>query len=535
MMKPYKPAAILLVVLGLLAPALARQDNPGNSGAPPPPDRQPPTPPTPPAGSAVARADLAAAYLRLEHAFFAGPPTGRKLADINTTFDSATTAYFSGQFGEAVRLINHAANSLLPESKAPDGAMLLAQSIKVVIDPPVYVLGAGRPSVTFTSMYPAELSSRGGSPLRLTLLLHTRAAGGPESRTPLDVPVDESPVRVHIADNALNIAGLAPGTYEVALLSPRGDQVAAGTFCIATHSLGATRLTNADRIARLVVETPELIHALGICRARNALLTDRPSPANSAEFLADLPALETELDAEVRALSDLRNPYRRRTGDYWRPVAVGSTDVPSRLYAPKQAAGDTPLPLVIALHGAGGDESLFPEAYGAGIIKTLADQHGFILLAPQVGPFSATPDLFDTIVESVSLDYAVDPARIYVIGHSMGGGVVAAWSLLRADRIAAVCSIAGVGSFPSVGPIPPTLVIAAGRDPVVPAERVERAAGAAKEAGLPVEFRRIEGYGHSFVVGAALPGALPWLLEHRLGQSGAKPPVPPAGAPDPSK
>jgi len=194
----------------------------------------------------------------------------------------------------------------------------------------------------------------------------------------------------------------------------------------------------------------------------------------------------------------------------------GGSGTPARVYAPKEAAGEQLLPLVIALHGAGGDESMFPEGYGAGIIKSLADQHRFILISPANGPFSGGGEFFDRIVESVSADYPVDPRRIYVVGHSMGGGVTTALAKSRSDKIAAACAIAGFGGAKAGTKIAPMLVIAAELDMLMPIARARKTGEAAAASGLPIEFRVLENYGHTLAVGAALPDVIPWLLKHKL-------------------
>ena len=60
----------------------------------------------------VTRADLASAYLRLEQAYFAHPPVGEKLVEINKVFDQATLAFFTGRNAEAIRTIDTLTESL---------------------------------------------------------------------------------------------------------------------------------------------------------------------------------------------------------------------------------------------------------------------------------------------------------------------------------------------------------------------------------------------------------------------------------------
>lgn len=94
------------------------------------------------------------------------------------------------------------------------------------------------------------------------------------------------------------------------------------------------------------------------------------------------------------------------------------------LYVPPTYQDKQPAPLVVILHGAGGDAS-----GGLKLLKHLADADGLILLAPasrqqtwdvifgQYGPDIA---LIDAALEQVFSRYAIDPQRIAVGGFSDG-------------------------------------------------------------------------------------------------------------------
>ena len=56
-------------------------------------------------------------------------------------------------------------------------------------------------------------------------------------------------------------------------------------------------------------------------------------------------------------------------------------------YGPRGAAKGKPLPLVIALHGAGGSENMFFDAYGNGKIVDLCRKRGWLLVAPRLSFF----------------------------------------------------------------------------------------------------------------------------------------------------
>jgi predicted esterase len=177
---------------------------------------------------------------------------------------------------------------------------------------------------------------------------------------------------------------------------------------------------------------------------------------------------------------------------------------------------DRKLPLIIAFHGAGGDEQMFLYGYGAGRIRVLAEQHGVLIATPETGGFLRSPEAFDRLLESLERDYAIDPDRIYVLGHSLGAAAAGLLARTRANRIAAAATIAGGIGTPTAGPLAPTLVIAAELDRITGGpDRVRQAVAAAREKGLPIEYRLHPNYGHTLIVGQVLPEVFDWLLARR--------------------
>ncbi len=262
-----------------------------------------------------------------------------------------------------------------------------------------------------------------------------------------------------------------------------------------------------------------------IWNARRDLLL-KVSAAGSLESLVQNAAsLHETLAAEAKAIAQGENPYTNRRGDIWRPYFIADQPAPMRLFCPEHleapAAG---WPLVIALHGAGGNEHMFMAAYGVGRIKNLAEQRGFVVASPLNSPLSAQPTVFDALIDSVAADYPIDRSRIYLIGHSMGAGVALAWSKLRTDKVAASALIAGVGRFNAKDKLPPILLIAPELDGLIPARSIIASGEQAKGFGLPVECREIKDYGHTLVVGHVLPEVVEWLLSQ-----------PPAASPAQSK
>jgi len=244
--------------------------------------------------------------------------------------------------------------------------------------------------------------------------------------------------------------------------------------------------------------------AARVLRERAALLDDTPSPRVSRDFVLATDALARAVEAEAAALLRGEDPYRNAPGDLWRTVAHGRRDLPLRVYRPP--GFDGPLPLVVALHGAGGDENFLFELAGDGFVKRLADEHGFVVACPRTFDVAGNMGAFDALVAELRADYDLTPEAPLLFGHSMGGGAVSALLTLRPDAIRRAVCFAG---FSGVRPdAPPTLVIAAEFDGLVRAAGLRRSARAAATGGAPVTFEVLANQGHTLGLTEALQRAV---------------------------
>jgi hypothetical protein len=178
------------------------------------------------------------------------------------------------------------------------------------------------------------------------------------------------------------------------------------------------RTTMLVALSRIEARTPALEQALACARARASLLKTKPSPEVLAECLVERRKLALEVDGEIGALKRGDDPYAHHTGDLWRVVKLAKSELALRLYAPLQAAKQAPLPVVIALHGARGDENMFLDGYGLGKIRALADQQGFLLVCPRTGG-DLGPETLEALLAALELDYTLDRKRIALLGHSL--------------------------------------------------------------------------------------------------------------------
>jgi predicted peptidase len=112
-------------------------------------------------------------------------------------------------------------------------------------------------------------------------------------------------------------------------------------------------------------------------------------------------------------------------------------------------------PLILFLHGAGGEEndSQFVMSYGLPEVLYQGDQpeeFPFIVVSPQAYPNvpwweGDTLAILNALLDEVMDTYQVDPARVYLTGLSMGG--YGSWWLATAypERFAAMVSVSGSG------------------------------------------------------------------------------------------
>ena len=157
------------------------------------------------------------------------------------------------------------------------------------------------------------------------------------------------------------------------------------------------------------------------------------------------------------------------------------------LYVPDSVRRKTPAPLVIAFHGYSSKPS---DIEFSSRWNDLADKEGFIDVYPK-GTGSPTywrtsattygprdPQLevqFVTdLIDKLSQEHNIDPARIYVNGMSMGGGMAHVAACFLADRIAAFGGVAGAYAFPSGQCQPsrpvPFIAFHGTADPIIPLE-----------------------------------------------------------------
>jgi len=143
-----------------------------------------------------------------------------------------------------------------------------------------------------------------------------------------------------------------------------------------------------------------------------------------------------------------KTPYfgMSHTGDQTFSIPNGKRPVPVRLYLPKGVTKEKPVPLVIALHGAGGTENLFFEGYGAGQIVKECEKRNWLLIAPGSGlNFGSGPPV-KVILDELAARYPIDRKKIFIVGHSMGAAQTIALCQSHPSLFAGAAALGGGGA-----------------------------------------------------------------------------------------
>ncbi|HPB31574.1 MAG TPA: alpha/beta hydrolase-fold protein [Candidatus Sumerlaeota bacterium] len=203
------------------------------------------------------------------------------------------------------------------------------------------------------------------------------------------------------------------------------------------------------------------------------------------------------------------------------------TPQPFRLLVPAASADkDAPLPLLVVLHGKWVNQNAW---FDYTPIKKFGEENGYIVVAPhgRGNYFYRGPgerDVLDTIA-SVRSRFNVDPDRIYLMGHSMGGWGTWWLGLRNRDLFASIAPMAGYapyGLLPNALHLDPFIIHDAD-DPIVSVQNSRVPVAELPGLGLSHRYLETTGYGHaSRLIGDNLPALFKWMDDHRRPESPAR-------------
>jgi predicted esterase len=465
-----------------------------------------PAPVAPPAPivPADARRDLGARLIEYEQRLTAAALGEPEFEAADLVFDRLTATFFTGDLAAASLVLD----DRIAEIAGFEGGdrLLLAHRLR---SERLVVAGATEYTARLECPYSfePEVEIESGATLELAA-----PAGGVIATASVVLRATEDGVEPVTARFTIPAPGLAPGSHGLFLRSA-AQRVAVATIDVFERSFDAEREAFA---ARLAAQAPGI--ARSIAQGRVSKLRDVPVAGDTFPLVTPASRLLLELRDEVAAIERGEDPYWHREGEWWRSVeSDGGSVVPLRIFAPSLTSpapeSAAKLPLIVAFHGMGGDETMFFHSYGAGAIKALATERRFIAVAPLTYPLVRDGALLATIVAAVAASYPIDEKRIHVIGHSLGAAaaIVAATPSGGPGSPVASLALFGGGATRLDAELPPTILFLGERDTIVPLARFSAALEAPRD-GLTV--RVLPRRGHTLMVGEHLAAAIDFLFAH---------------------
>jgi predicted esterase len=340
-----------------------------------------------------------------------------------------TTQFFSLQLGEAARTLDLALHALKTDIP-PTAAQQFIWSLAAVPESRIVDDTAKELSVVIQPLY----SIKGSTPKQLELQLWFT------DKQVVKIQPEQFPVTVKVPLPALNGSmGLDRKLYFLA----------DGAQELRPAAIGISQIANFQKrldVLRKATEGSVTTIEQATARERALLLSEvAAKPSRVPE--TDLPF--AELLANAEAMLD-EKPFftAERHGQFWMSVPLASGKVvPCRVLVPKGLNPKKPIPVVFALHGAGVNENMFFESYGAGRIVKECEERGWLLVAPRSSGFGSAPpvlDLFSKLAER----YPLDAKSVFLVGHSMGAGQAISLAQASPDQFAGVAALGG-GSRPA--------------------------------------------------------------------------------------
>lgn len=350
--------------------------------------------------------------------------------------EQATPTFFKGQLAEAAGLLDRARLLLASDKPAPD-EVVWAESL--VVRPAKRFLPTSMKElpVKVEAFYRVTPGKPDKPEVRLALV-----AGDGKSVATTTAEVGALPTTVAIA-----FKDFAEGDYQL-----RGEILVAGKVCASGEQAVSLSANVADRLTKLKTgldeaEAKPASHEKATLARLLSVLTDLHD-GKTTETNYPAHRLLTEAEAVLEAVKAEKAYYGpARTGQFWLTLATGASSDAVRVQVPEAVKKGKPVPLVVAMHGAGGSENMFFDGYGDGLVAKLCAERGWLLVTTRTPLFSLTGVDVVRVVDALAKVYPVDTKKVFLVGHSMGAAQVVAAAGRKPERFVAVAALGGGGGF----------------------------------------------------------------------------------------
>ncbi len=442
----------------------------------------------------------------------------------------ATEANAAQKYGDALKHMAHGVALMRKQPWTPLDAFKAALVIKaerLIFDP------GETASVKLSQMF--SLDEPIAEPLAVGLTLSRNRDGKSERIKDLKT-IPETPANF---TQGLTVSGALPadlkdGLYQMTLtLTPKTPSESNAAISrvmgirvqrdlLAQNQLLKARLSDLSKTGGrptdpriTIVETnpsASLFQKLSARAAYAATLVDLINtgelPLERFNLTDEIANAQASLDEIINNVSPL---YKKRGDIHWAYYsAVDNSAQPYRFFVPNTYDPAKKWPLVVALHGMGGNENSFFDSYNKGVIKEEAEKRGYLIICPKGrGPAdmylgNAQKDVFDSLAHLRQL-YNIDPDRIYLMGHSMGGYGTWITAVAQPELFAGLAPFSGGGIPPVVMGLKkiahmPWFVVHGDADPTVNVEESRKIVKAGQALGIKIVYKEIPGGDHTNIV-----------------------------------
>jgi pimeloyl-ACP methyl ester carboxylesterase len=358
-------------------------------------------------------------------------PEGRKRALPH--LQTSVRAFFSLRLGEAARSLDLATWHYW-KTGSPSDSELWAMSLNARPTSPVIDQAQEGVAVRVQQFYAVASAVPEDSTVEFHVHDRKRALLWSEK-----YPITALPLEINVP-----LKGLVEGDYRI----NAGIETKGGAVVLHSYGLSVVdRLEPRLRAIKSAVEKlPSAVPSTDLATLKHLvkLLSDL---AEKKTQETDYPAVRLLREAEERAkaLGEGKGDFNKnRPGEFWLSLATakGQTAV-VRLKAPQIVKDGKPLPIVFALHGAGGSENMFFDGYGMGKVVKLCEEREWLVVAPRSGLLSGSSLV--EILDALRGIYPVNEKRVFIVGHSMGASQAISAACDHPTRFAAVAALGGGG------------------------------------------------------------------------------------------
>ncbi|MFM7152090.1 MAG: alpha/beta fold hydrolase [Gemmataceae bacterium] len=411
------------------------------------------------------------------------------------SLENATTSFFRGQLATAAGLLDKARLQLEFEKDIP-GDRLWAESMSFRPEKRLLDRASDQFGVTFEPLYKTL-----PPPGEVVIRLFIRDREG-NTRNPVELPGKAFPGKASVS-----LKGL-----------PAGDHMLVGEVLIKGQ-----KLSSWEQVVSVVDNPKSKIQEMG--NAIRNLPPGQPSmekatlqklvrllepmcQGTTAETNYPCARLVQEAE-EVLKATQKETPFYGPTkaGQFWLsvPTQKGNQDI--RIQIPGVLSPGKKVPVVVAMHGAGGSENMFFDGYGDGLIAKLCEKKGWILVTTRSGLFSfgGGPDVLG-VLQEVEKKYPIDLKKVFLVGHSMGAAQAVALAGRNPSRFLAVAALGGGGGLQTSEDLKSVAFFVGCGERDFALNPAKKLASSLKKASVKqVDLRIYPGVEHLIVVQIALP------------------------------